>query len=178
MLTSIIKSLTSSAALTWLIAWLHKHPGPSSMTFILFVMYSVVGSSAGWKPTVAVDLNLLLDLIHLASSILSVKLTSSMSCGSWVSWMSGIAERAAKSDDWWDVSVPPAVHLFDGITSKSAIVCCVFITSDSSGAVRSRVLLPMWANNFSVCIEENVIDNPGEISLELTTMWATHRATT
>ena len=50
------------------------------MTFIWFMMYSVVPSSVGWKPVVAEVLNLLLDLIDLPLSILLVKLTLCVLC--------------------------------------------------------------------------------------------------
>ena len=39
------------------------------------------------------------------------------------------------------------------------VVHCVSITSDSSDAVRCRVLLPMLANSLSVYREVNVIDD-------------------
>jgi len=84
-------------------------------------------------------LNLLLNLIDLALSILSVKLTLYVSC------MLCVAGRAVKSEDSCDVSEPPAVHWFEDKPSESAIVRCVSIVSDACDAVRSRVLLPMWA---------------------------------
>jgi hypothetical protein len=75
-----------------------------------------------------------------------------------------------KSEDSCDVSEPPAVHWFDDEPSESAMVRCVLIASDACDAVRSRVLLPMWANSLSVCIEVNVIDDRADISLELSNM--------
>jgi len=54
--------------------------------------------------------------------------------------------------------------------------CVVSIASDACDAVRSRVLLPMWANSLSVCIEVNVIDDRADISLELTNTRVSRRA--
>ena len=76
----MISNWTSSVALIQLIAWSDKTPGLSSMMFIRVVMYSVVRSSVGWKPTVVEVINLLLVLIDSALSILSVKLRSCVSC--------------------------------------------------------------------------------------------------
>ena len=118
-------------------------------------------------------LNLLLNLIDSALSILSVKLTSCVLC---VLCVLCIAGRAAKSEDPCDTSEPPAVHWFEDKPSESAIVCCVSIASDAGDAVRSRLLLPMWANSLFVRIEVNVIDDRADISLELTTTRASCRA--
>jgi len=90
-LASMISSWTSSIALLQLIAWLDRSPGPSLMTFIQFVMYSAVRSSVGWKPVVAEVLNLLVNLIDSASSILSLKLTSCICCVSCMSCMSCVS---------------------------------------------------------------------------------------
>jgi len=102
-------------------------------------------------------LNLLLNLIDLALSILSVKLTSCVSC------MLCVAGGAVKSEDSCDASGPPAVHWRKDKPSESAMVCSVSIASDACDTVRSRVLLPMWANSLSVCIEVNVVDDRADI---------------
>jgi len=167
----MISNWTSSIALIQLIAWSDTTPGPSSMTFIQFVTYSVVLSSVGWKPAVVEVLNLLLNLIDSALSILLVKLTSCELC------MSCVAGRAAKSEDFCDASKLPAVHWFKDKPSESVIACCVSITSDACHSVRSRVVLPMWANSLSVRIEVDVIDDRTEISLELANMQVSSRAT-
>jgi len=75
-----------------------------------------------------------------------------------------------KSDDSCDASQPPGVHWFEDTTSESAIVHCVLIAYDSCDAVRSQVLLRMWANSLSVHLEVNLIDDGTDISLELTNM--------
>ena len=80
-----------------------------------------------------------------------------------------------KSEDSCDVSEPPAVHWFEDKPSISAIVRNS-IASDAGDAVRSRVLLPMWANSLSVRIEVNVIDDRADISLELTNTRVSRRA--
>ena len=115
-------------------------------------------------------LNLLLNLLVSALSILSVKLTSCVSC------VSCVAGRAVKSEDSCDVFEPLAVHWFKDEPSQSAMVRCVSIASDACDTIRRRVLLPMWANSFSVCIEVNVIDDRADISLELTNTRVSHRA--
>ena len=114
--------------------------------------------------------NLLLNIIDSAQSILSIKLTSCVSC------VSCVAGRALKLEDSWDVSEPPAIGWFEDEPSESAIVRCILIASDACDAVRSRVLLPMWANSLSVRIEVNVIDARADISLELTVTPVTRRA--
>jgi hypothetical protein len=81
-----------------------------------------------------------------------------------------------KSEDSSDVSEPPAVHWFEDRPSECAIVRCVWIASEAFDAVRSRVLLPMWANSLSVRIEVNVIDNPADFSLELPNTGVSRRA--
>jgi len=67
-------------------------------------------------------------------------------------------------------TTPPAVHQFEDKQSEYAIVSCGSITSDARDAVRSRLLLPMWANSVSVRIEVNVIDDRARFSLDLTNM--------
>ena len=79
-------------------------------------------------------------------------------------------------DDSCDVSEPPAVHWFEDEPSESVIVRCVSIPSDACDTVRSRVLLPMWANSLSVHIEVNVTDARADISLELTNTRVSRRA--
>jgi len=140
------------------------------MVFIRFVRDFVVRSSVGWKPAVVEVLNLLLNLIDLVLSILSVKLTSCVSC------VSCVAGRGVKSEDSCDVSEPPAVHWFEDKPSESAMVRCVSIASDACDAVRSQVLLPMWANCLSVHIEVNVVDDRADTSLELTNTRVSRRA--
>ena len=81
-----------------------------------------------------------------------------------------------KSEISCDVSEPPAVHWFEDESSESTIMRCVSIASDACDAVRSRVLLPIWVNCFSVRIEVNVIDDLADISLELTNTRISHRA--
>ena len=83
---------------------------------------------------------------------------------------------AAKLEDLYNVSKLPVVHWFEDTVSKSDMVCCVSITSDAFYAVSSWVSLPMWANCHSVPIEVNVIHDRTDISLELTTTWASPRA--
>jgi len=53
---------------------------------------------------------------------------------------------------------------------------CVSIASDACDAIRSRVLLPMWANSLFVRIEVNVINDRPDISPELTSTRATRRS--
>jgi len=166
----------SSVALIQLIGWSDNSLGPLWMTFIWFVTYSVVRCSVGWKPPVVDVLNLLLNLIRSPWSMWSVKLTSSTSCAPCVSCMSCIAGRAAKSEHSCDVSESPAVHRLQDTPSTVAIVRCVVVASDAFEAVRIRVLLPMWANSLSVCMEVNIIDDQATVSLELTTTRAYHRA--
>ena len=81
-----------------------------------------------------------------------------------------------KLEDPCNASEPPAVHWFEDKTNQSAIVHCVSIAPDAGDAVRSRVMLPMWANSLFVRIDVNVIDNRTDISLELTTTRASRRA--
>jgi len=121
----------SSVALIQLIALSDKTPGTSLMIFIQFVTDSVLRSSVGWKPTVVEVLDLLPDRIDWALSILSVNLTSSVSC------ISFVAGRAAKSEDSCDASEPPAVHWLEDTSSESSFVRCVSITSDARDAIRS-----------------------------------------
>ena len=71
--------------------------------------------------------------------------------------------------------VAPYVNL-STLSPESVIVHCVSIASDACDAVRSWVLLPMWANSLSVHIEENVTDDQAPVSLALTTMQAYCRA--
>jgi len=168
--------------------FVRQEPGAIISDLIRFVSYSVVRSSVGWKPEVAEVLNLLLNLIDWALSILSVKLTSCASCVSCVLsvscvscilgvlCMSCVAGRAPKSDDSCDIAKPPAVHWFEDKSSKSAIVHCISIASDACDALRSLLLLPMWPNSLCVRMEVNVIDDWADISLELTTTWAFRRA--
>jgi len=106
------------------------------MIFIWYLMNSVMRTAVGWKPVVVEVLNLLLNLIDSALPILSVKLTSCVSC------VLCVGGRAVKSEDSCDVSEPPAVHWFDNKPIESAIVRCVSIASNACDAVRSRVLLP------------------------------------
>jgi len=90
--------------------------------------------------------------------------------------MSCTAGRAVRLGDSCDVSEAPAVHWVKAKPSESAIVRCVLIASDGSDAVRSPVLLPIWANSFSVRIGVNVIDDRADISLELTNTRVSRRA--
>jgi len=82
--------------------------------------------------------------------------------------MSCVAGTAVKLEDSCDVSEPPAVRWVKAKRTESANVRCVSIASDASDAVRSRVLLPIWANSVSIRIQVNVIDDRADISLELT----------
>ena len=141
-------------------AWSDRCPGPSSITFFHFVTYSAVQSSPGSKLAAVKVVNLLLNLIDSALLILSLKLTSCASC---------VAGRGAKSEDACDVSELAALHWFEGKPSESAIVLCFSIASDAYEAIRSRVLLPKWANRAFVHIEVTVIGVPAEVSLELIT---------
>jgi len=114
----MISNWTSSIALIQLITRSDNTPGLSSMTFIWFVMYSVVRCSVGGNLAVAEVFNLLLNLIESAVSNLSVKLKLYVSCVLWV------AEKAAKSEDSSSASKPLAFHWFEDIPSESSIVCC------------------------------------------------------
>jgi hypothetical protein len=51
----------------------------------------------------------------------------------------------------------------------------VWIAIDTFDAFKCRVLLTMWVNSVSVCIEVNGIRHPTDILLEITTMSAYHR---
>jgi len=108
-------------------------------------------------------LNLVLNVIHSALSILSLQLTSCVLCTSCT------AGWAAKSEVSCDASDLPAVHCFEDTPSISAIVRCISIPSNGCDAVRSRVLLPMWANSVFVHIEVNVDDDRPHTTLELST---------
>jgi hypothetical protein len=154
-------------------AWSDKIPGPSSMSFIWVMRYAVVQSSVGWKPPVAEVMNLLLNLIHSAFYILSIKLTSCAMCASCLSCM---AERATKSDDTCDVSEPQAVHCFKDEPSGSAILQGASIASDACEAIKRQVLLPIWAMSHSVHVGVNVTDDRSDITLELSNMQVTRRA--
>ena len=81
-----------------------------------------------------------------------------------------------ESKDSCDVSKLLAFHWFEEKPSKSAIMCGLSIAFDACDTASSRVLLPMWTNSLSICIEMNVTDDRTDISLDLTTVRASHRA--
>jgi len=106
-----------------------------------------------------------------------VSLVLCVLCAVGISYRTGAAGRAIKLEELCDVSEPWAVRWIEEKQCESATVHCVFVHCDACHAIRSWLLLPMWANCLSGLMDIIVVDNKVGFSLELPATGAFHWTT-